>query len=71
MCTLRACCARNAADWPAEFPPPTINNLVAFADLRFDMRRAVIHAFAFELLQIFQARLVVLRAGGDNDGSRG
>ena len=45
-------------------------NILVFAELRFDVRRAVINSLAFELLEIGEMRLVVLRAGGDDDGAR-
>ena len=43
--TLRACCARNTAAWPAELPPPTsatslpAHMLASSADAQYQMPR--------------------------------
>ena len=47
------------------------DDLFLLAELRFHERCAVVDALAFELLQIGNARLVILRAGGDDDGAGG
>src|SRR4051812_42973389 len=47
------------------------NNLLALAQLRLDIGCPVVNAVAFKLLEIGEARLVVLRSRSDDDGSRG
>ena len=48
MCTLAALCDRNTAACPAELPPPDDGDLLAAAQLRLEVGRAVDDARALE-----------------------
>ena len=46
------------------------DDLLAHAQLRLHLRRAVVHARAFELREVIERRLAVLGAGGDDQRAR-
>ena len=50
-------------------PAADYNHLVAPAELRFHERRRVINTIPFELFQVGNVRLVVLRSGRDHDAA--
>ena len=71
MCTWRQLPARNTAAWPAELPPPTIDDFLAVAELRLEVRGGVVDAQRRRSAAGLGAfGLAVLRAGGDDDRSR-
>jgi len=45
-------------------------HVLSFTELRFHEGRAVVNSLAFEFIEVAKRRLIVLRAGGYDDGAR-